>query len=129
VGLFQREYSFFPTNASTDHWNKYVSTLGASHLNFTFKTASLLQDAQKILQIKARRATTMLQHTGEIRILRQNHTSSFSNQIFANQFVAAEIPTRARPIPATTRETAAQTASILGNESVMSCNFLRRQQN
>jgi hypothetical protein len=126
IALFQRgagnasdadNYSSIDWSSFTDHWNKYVSTLGASHPNLTFKTASLLQDAHKTLQTKARRATTMLQHTDGIRVLRQNHTSSSSNQIFANQFVAAEIPTRARPMPATTRETAAQTASILGNES------------
>jgi hypothetical protein len=91
--------------------------LRANHPNFTFKTASLTQDTHKILQIKARRATTMLQHTDGIRVLQQNHTYSSSNQIFANQFVAAEVPTRARQMPATTRETAAQTASILRNKS------------
>jgi hypothetical protein len=126
ISLFQRgaehvsdadNYTSIDWSSFTNHWNKYVSTLEASHPNFTFKTASLLQDAHKVLQIRARRATTMLQHTDEIRDLHHNHTSSSSNQKFANQFVAAEIPTRPRPAPVTTCESAVQTTSMLGDES------------
>ena len=66
--------------------------------NFTYKTASLLQDAHKTLQKRSRRDTTILQYASEIDDLRVLHTAAPNNQHFTNQFVDSERPSRARPI-------------------------------
>jgi hypothetical protein len=90
-------YSGIRWSAFADHWNKMVASLGASNPNFTYKTASLLQDAHQRLQKRARRDNTIFPHIAGINSLREMHTAVSSNQRFANQFVAAKPPTRARP--------------------------------
>lgn len=84
-------------SAYADHWNEMVTGLGANKPQFTYKTASLLQDAHKKLLKRRRRDTTVLPMTAAMNNLREVHTSSSSNQKFSSQFVSADPPTRAIP--------------------------------
>jgi hypothetical protein len=101
-------HSSFQWSAYADDWNKMVASLGSNKPSFTYKTASLLQDAYKSWQKRARRDTTILPHTAIITDLQNRHTSSSSNQQFARQFVATEYPSRARP-RVSTKESSVQT--------------------
>lgn len=87
-------------SAYAAHWNDMVASLGTSKPQFTYKTSSLLQDAYKRSQRRDRRDATILPLATGIENLRQLHTSSGSNRRFANQFMVAQHPTRARPITA-----------------------------
>ena len=91
-------HSSIQWSAFADHWNNMVARLGTEKPNFTYKTASLLQDAHKTLQKRSRRDTTILQYASEIDDLRVLHTAAPNNQHFTNQFVESERPSRARPI-------------------------------
>ena len=101
-------YSSISFSAFAEHWNSWVANLGTSKPNVTYKSASHLQDAHKSLQKRARRNSTILPHTAGIDNLREVHTASERSQRFANQFVAAENPTRARPV-SSQRESYTQT--------------------
>ena len=74
-----------------------VARLGTNKPGFTYKTASLLQDAHKTLQKRSRRDTTILPFASDLENLRERHASTSSCQQFSNQFVESEKPTRARP--------------------------------
>lgn len=76
---------------------EWLHRWGQNNPNFTYKTASLLQDAHRTMQKRARRDTTILPHAAGINNLRTSHTAHASNQQFVNQFVSAEMPTRAQP--------------------------------
>ena len=91
-------HSSIQWSAFADHWNNMVARLGTQKPSFTYKTASLLQDAHKTLQKRSRRDTTILQYACEIDNLRELHTSEPNNQLFANQFVESEKPSRAVPV-------------------------------
>jgi hypothetical protein len=86
-------------SAYAAHWNDMVTSLGNNKPQFTYKTSSLLQEAYKRSQRRDRRYATILPLTAEIENLRELHTSSASNRRFADQFVASNHPTRARPEP------------------------------
>jgi hypothetical protein len=90
-------HSSFQWSAFADHWNLMVASLGQNKPSFTYKTASLLEDAHKAWQKKARRDSTILPHANAVNNLRDMHTAASSNQRFASQFVATENPLRARP--------------------------------
>jgi hypothetical protein len=107
IGKFQRgtgniseadNYSEIQWSAYANHWNSMVTELGMDKPSFTYKTASLLQHAHKTLQRRNRRDTTILPHVAGLNNLRDAHTSSANNRQFANQFVVAEQPARAKPI-------------------------------
>ncbi len=95
-------YSGIQFSAFADHWNEWVASLGHEKPTVTYKSASQLQDAHKSMQKRARRDSSILPHADKINNLRDSHTSSAANQPFASRFVAAENPTRARPILQTT---------------------------
>jgi len=92
-------HSSIQWSAFADHWNNMVARLGTSKPDFTYKTASLLQDAHKTLQRRSRRDTTILPYASDIDDLRNRHATPSSCVRFSNQFVASEKPSRARPNP------------------------------
>lgn len=112
-------YSSIQWSAFAEDWNRMVTSLGSSNPNFTYKTASLLQDAHQTMQKRARRDTTILPHSAGINNLRTSHTAPASNQRFTNQFVSAEIPTRAMP-SIRVQHSSAQTDAT-GNINAIDC--------
>lgn len=91
-------YSSIQFPAFADHWNQWVASLGNNKPCVTYKSASHLQDAHKLLQRWARRDSTILPHADNIDNLQERHTSTAGNQRFINQFIEPENPTRSRPV-------------------------------
>ena len=78
-------------SAFAESWNEYVAKLAnGEKLEFTYKSASHLQEAFKKLGLRAQEAATLLSHSRQIAQLRQEHTGTVGNDVFVQQFAPAE---------------------------------------
>jgi hypothetical protein len=71
--------------------------VGIKQSKLHVQDSQLTSGSHQTMQKRARHDTTILPHAAGIDNLRTSHTAHASNQRFANQFVSAEIPTRAMP--------------------------------
>lgn len=83
-------YSSFRWSAFAESWNKWVDTLGAKHPEVTYKTASYLKHAYKIMQKNALQSSTIRSHAQSLDKLRHKHTNRDTNMSFADEFPPSE---------------------------------------
>ena len=78
-------YSSISWSAFADSWNEKVAKLAnGEQPEFTYKSASHLQEAFKKLGLRAREASTLLSHTQSIAQLRIDHTCAAGNELLFN---------------------------------------------
>ena len=84
-------------SAMARSWNEMIDSLGATKPTMTYKSASHLQHAFKIMRRRAVQQATLRQHSHRLNVLHEAHTNGDNAAAFRPHFTQPEVATVAQP--------------------------------
>ena len=99
-------------SAFAEAWNKWVDSLGATHPDVTYKSASYLKDAYKSMQRRMLQSSTIRPYKQQLDNLRQSHTHEDINRSFNDEFQEAHRACSIQPQQQTAMVDASNDTSI-----------------
>ena len=114
-------------SAFAEAWNKWVDSLGATHPDVTYKSASYLKDAYKSMQRRTLQSSTIRPHKQQLDNLRNSHTNEDINRSFNDEFQESERACPIRPQQSAIKNTTTYATDSLAETSEVEMTSKKRQ--